>query len=189
MHKRCCTSNIMLVVLSAGIGFYGLSTEIRFSTLILAIPVFWILADSRYSAFAVVLAYKLFASGGLLQGAAVFLSESHTPLQAAMLYFFLSFAASLLFLVFWSRDSKATALCIFAAMCFQPMPYPRYRLSVLFYLLSAACGKFSCVDIQYFTNRLNQRILILANPFCLGLKSRDRIAGFNGYIVFKLING
>ena len=106
----------MLIVLSAVIGFYGLSTDIRFSTLILVIPVFWILADSRCSAFAVVLAYKLFASRGLLQCAAVFLSESHTPLQAAMLYFFLSFAASFPFLVFWSKDSKVRALYLIAAM-------------------------------------------------------------------------
>ena len=116
MQKRCCTFNTMLIALSAGIGSYGLSTEIRFSTLILVIPVLWILADSRYSAFAVVLAYKLFASRDLLQGAAVFLSESHSPLQAAMLYFFLSFAAFLPFLMFWSNDRRIKALCLIVAM-------------------------------------------------------------------------
>ena len=104
------------IALSATIGFYGFTTVPRIATMILAVPVLCILADSRYSAFAVVLSYKLFASRGLLQGASVFLSESHSPLQAAMLYFFLSFAASLPFLVFWSRDSKAKALCLITAM-------------------------------------------------------------------------
>ena len=70
------------IALSATIGFYGFTTVPRIATMILAVPVLWILADSRYSAFAVVLAYKLLAFRGLLQGAAVFLSESHTPLQA-----------------------------------------------------------------------------------------------------------
>ena len=57
----------------------------RAAALILAVPVLWTLADSRYAAFAVILAYKLAASRGLLPGAAVFLSEDHTFLQAAAL--------------------------------------------------------------------------------------------------------
>lgn len=108
--------DIVSIALSAIIGFYGFTTTPRIATMILAVPILWTLAGSRYSAFAVVLAYKLFASRGLLQGASVFLSESHTPLQAAMLYFSLSFAAALPFLMFWSKDSKVRVLCLIAAM-------------------------------------------------------------------------
>ena len=105
-----------IIALSGIIGFYGFTTELRFATLVLVIPVLWTLADSRYSAFAVVLAYKLAASRGLLPGAAVFLSENHSAFQAAMLYFLLSFGASLPFLVFWSKKGKAKALCLVLAL-------------------------------------------------------------------------
>ena len=105
-----------IIALSGIIGFYGFSTDIRFSTLILVIPVLWSLADSRYSAFAVILAYKLAASRGLLPGAAVFLSENHSTFRAAILYFLLSFGASLPFLAFWSKNGKMKALCLVLAL-------------------------------------------------------------------------
>jgi apolipoprotein N-acyltransferase len=104
-----------LILLSSVIGFVGLSFDIAFSPLILAVPVFWALADSRYSAFAVILAYKLAASRGLLPGAAVFLSESHTFAQAAILYFLLPFGASLPFLIFWDADRQSKAMGIVIA--------------------------------------------------------------------------
>lgn len=105
-----------IIALSGIIGFYAFTTELRFAALVLVIPIFWILASSRYSAFAVILAYKLAASRGLLPGAAVFLSENHSTFQAAMLYFLLSFGASLPFLVFWSKKGKEKALCLVLAL-------------------------------------------------------------------------
>jgi apolipoprotein N-acyltransferase len=77
--------------------------------------VFWTLASSRYSAFAVVFAYKLAASRGLLPGAAVFLSEDHTFSQAAMLYFLMSFAVSLPFLVLWDSEPELKAMSVISA--------------------------------------------------------------------------
>ena len=106
---------VFLVSVSALIGYAGFTTVPRVSVFILAVPVLWTLADSRYSAFAVVLAYKLAASRGLLPGAAVFLSESHTPLQAAALYLLLPFGASLPFLLFWSGNKNRKAVCLVLA--------------------------------------------------------------------------
>jgi hypothetical protein len=101
-----------LVLVSSAIGFAGLSFDLALSPLILAVPVFWTLASSRYPAFAVVFAYKLAASRGLLPGAAVFLSESHTFAQAAALYFLMPLGASLPFGVFWSKSGLRKAICL-----------------------------------------------------------------------------
>ncbi|MDR1482267.1 MAG: hypothetical protein LBI74_06550 [Synergistaceae bacterium] len=109
------TKDIAIILTAAAIGFAGFTTVPRMTALILAVPVLWTLADSRYSAFAVILAYKLAASRGLLPGAAVFLSEYHTPLQAAILYFLMSFGASLPFLIFWDDDKKLKAMGIVTA--------------------------------------------------------------------------
>ena len=73
------------------------------------------MADSRNGAFAVILAYKLAASRGLLPGAAVFLSENHTALQAAALYFIMPFGVSLPFFVFWSEYERIKAACLILA--------------------------------------------------------------------------
>jgi apolipoprotein N-acyltransferase len=85
------------------------------SALVLAVPVLWTLAKSRYAAFAVILAYKLAASRGLLPGAAVFLSEDHAFWQAAMLYFLMSLGASLPFLVLWDREPELKAMLVIPA--------------------------------------------------------------------------
>jgi apolipoprotein N-acyltransferase len=102
--------DIALILASSVIGFAGLSFDLSLSPMILAVPVFWTLASSRYSAFAVVFAYKLVASRGLLPGAAVFLSEDHTFLQAAALYLLMPLGASLPFGVLWSEDGKRKAV-------------------------------------------------------------------------------
>jgi hypothetical protein len=107
--------DIALIMASFGIGFIGLSFDPALSPLILAVPVLWTLAGSRYSAFAVVLSYKLAASRGLLPGAAVFLSEDHTLAGAALLYLLMPLGASLPFGVFWSKDGKRKAICLMMA--------------------------------------------------------------------------
>jgi apolipoprotein N-acyltransferase len=117
--------DIALIPASFVIGFAGLSFDPALSPMILAVPVFWTLAGSRYSAFAVVFAYKLAASRGLLPGAAVFLSESHTFAQAAALYLLMPLGASLPFGVFWSENRRRKAICLvlafFTAYILPPM--------------------------------------------------------------------
>jgi apolipoprotein N-acyltransferase len=117
--------DIALILASFVIGFIGLSFDPALSPMILAVPVFWTLAISRYSAFAVIFAYKLAASRGLLPGAAVFLSEHHTFTEAAALYLLMPFGASLPFGVFWSRDRRRKAICLvlafFTAYVLPPM--------------------------------------------------------------------
>jgi hypothetical protein len=105
----------ILIVSSAAIGYLGFTTTPRAAALVLAVPVFWTLAGSRYSAFAVVLAYKLAASRGLLPGAAVFLSEHHTFAEAAALYFLMSFGVSLPFLVLWDSEPGLKAMAVVPA--------------------------------------------------------------------------
>jgi hypothetical protein len=107
--------DLALILTSFGIGFAGLSFDPALSPMILAVPVFWTLASSRYAAFAVILAYKLAASRGLLPGAAVFLSEYHTSAEAAALYFLMPFGASLPFGVFWDKDGRRKAICLVIA--------------------------------------------------------------------------
>jgi hypothetical protein len=109
------TKDIALILASLGIGFVGLSFHLSFAPMILAIPVLWTLAGSRYAAFGVVLAYKLAASRGLLPGAAVFLSEHHTFTEAAALYCLMPCGASLPFGLFWSKEKKRKAACLLLA--------------------------------------------------------------------------
>ncbi|MDR0616351.1 MAG: hypothetical protein LBG29_06035 [Synergistaceae bacterium] len=104
-----------LVMVSACIGYAGFATIPRAATLVLAVPVLWTLAKSRYSAFAVILAYKLAASRGLLPGAAVFLSENNSFVPAAALYFLLPFCASLPFLALWDRETGSKAMLVVPA--------------------------------------------------------------------------
>jgi apolipoprotein N-acyltransferase len=111
MSKR----DAILIVSSAAIGYLGFTTTPRAAALVLAVPVFWALAGSRYAAFAVVFACKLAASRGLLPGAAVFLSEYHTFTEAAALYFLMPFGASLPFGMFWSDDRRRKAICLVLA--------------------------------------------------------------------------
>ena len=103
-------SDITLIFLSGVIGFFGLSSIQRLATPILAVPILWSLVSSRKAAFGVMLAYFLTVSRGLLPGAAVFLSENHTFIQAAAVYFFMPFGVSLPFLIFWSDNVKKKAV-------------------------------------------------------------------------------
>jgi apolipoprotein N-acyltransferase len=104
----------ILIVSSAAIGYAGFSTVPRAAALVLAVPVLWTLAGSRSSAFAVILAYKLTASRGLLYGAAVFLPEDRA-FMAAALYPLMSISASLPFLVFWDERGRRKAMAVVPA--------------------------------------------------------------------------
>jgi apolipoprotein N-acyltransferase len=111
-------NDFIFIAASFIVGFFGLSTVPRAAAMILAVPVLWTLASSRYSAFAVMLAYNLAASRGLLPGTAVFLSESHTPIQAGILYLLMSLGVSIPFFVFWSKNQRLKAVCLPFAFSF-----------------------------------------------------------------------
>jgi apolipoprotein N-acyltransferase len=115
LNKLPSQKDALLTLTSALVGYIGFTAELRAATLVLAVPVLWTLADSRYAAFAVILSCKLAASRGLLPGAAVFLSESHTLPQAAALYFLMSTGVSLPFLVFWDKDGRLKAIALISA--------------------------------------------------------------------------
>jgi len=117
--------NLSLFLTSAMIGAVGLSFSPRLSPLILAVPVLWAFASTRRAAFIVMLVCNLALSRGLFHGAAVFLSESHTPAEAAMLYVLMSFGVSLPFGVFWSekkcRKAAGIVLAFLAAYVVPPI--------------------------------------------------------------------
>lgn len=113
---RCYVNfDLFLITLSGLIGYFGLSSAPRLATSILAIPVLWCSASSRKTAFAVIFAYFLTVSRGLLPGAAVFLSEHHTFIQAASVYLLMQLGVSTPFFVFWSRKKKEKAFCLILA--------------------------------------------------------------------------
>jgi apolipoprotein N-acyltransferase len=107
--------NLLLFLTSTMLGAVGLSFSPRLSPLILAVSVLWAFASTRYAAFIVILVYNLALSRGLLRGAAVFLSESHTPAEAAILYVLMSFGVSLPFGAFWSERKGRKAAGIVPA--------------------------------------------------------------------------
>ena len=121
----------IMIISSAAIGYAGFTTVPRTAALVLAVPVLWTLADSRLSAFAVILAYKLAASRGLLPGAAVFLSENHTFAQAAVLYFLLPFGTSLPFLIFWDIEKRQKAMGIVTAFFFAYLLPPMSLIGII----------------------------------------------------------
>ena len=115
LSRAMSKKDAMLVLISACVGYAGFTTAPRTAALVLAVPVLRTLAKSRHTAFAVILAYKLAASRGLLPGAAVFLSEDHTFAQATTLYFLLPFCASLPFFALWDDDPKLKAMAVVPA--------------------------------------------------------------------------
>jgi hypothetical protein len=115
VNKKEAIRDALLVLASAFIGYAGFTTAPLLAALVLAVPVLWTLAKSRRTAFAVMLAYKLAASRGLLPGAAVFLSEDHSFWQAAVLYLLLPLGVSLPFLVFWDSEPKLKAMAVVPA--------------------------------------------------------------------------
>ena len=123
--------DITLILLSSVIGYAGFTTTPKTAALVLAVPALWTLADSRYTAFAVILAYKLAASRGLLPGAAVFLSENHTFAQAAALYFLMPFGASLPFLIFWVGERQQKAMGIVTAFFFAYLLPPMSLIGII----------------------------------------------------------
>ncbi|GHV31774.1 putative conjugal transfer protein TraB [Synergistales bacterium] len=107
--------SLALISVSFAIGLVGLSSLQSLSALILAVPVLWTFAGSRYTAFLVMFAYNLAASRGLFHGAAVFLSNNHTAVEAACLWVAWVFGLSLPFEIFWSDKRKRRAIALVLA--------------------------------------------------------------------------
>ncbi|GHV53278.1 hypothetical protein FACS1894216_10970 [Synergistales bacterium] len=104
-----------IIGVSFSVGLVGLSSLQPLSALILAVPVLWMFAGSRYTAFLVMFAYNLAASRGLFHGAAVFLSDNHTAFEAACLWVVWVFGLSFPFGVFWSDKRKRRAIALVLA--------------------------------------------------------------------------
>lgn len=134
-EKRDC----VWIVLSGIIGWIALSSSNRFPVLLLAVPILWTLTDRRFTAFSVWFAYKLTASRGLISGAAVFLSETHTPAQAALLWLLMSLGVSLPFFVFWSKKPRKKAiLLVFAFLVAYVFP-PVSLIGIVNPLVAIGC--------------------------------------------------
>ena len=82
----------------------------------LMIPVLWMLASNRISAFCVVLAYHLTISRDVIPGALVFLPETHTLADACALWLMMGIGVSIPFFIFWSSSKHKKALCLVMAI-------------------------------------------------------------------------
>ena len=102
--------DLLLIIISGIIGYFGLSSIPRFTTMVMTVPILWCLASSRRIAFATMFAYFLSVSRGLLPGAAVFLSENHTFIQAVAIYLIMPLGVALPFFVFWRREEKGKSI-------------------------------------------------------------------------------
>jgi hypothetical protein len=131
VNKKEAIRDALLVLASPFIGYAGFTTAPRMAALVLAVPVLWTLAKSRRAAFAVMLAYKLAASRGLLPGAAVFLSESHTFSQAAALYFLMSLGVSLPFAILWDSEPELKAMAVVPAFLIAYMLPPLSLIGII----------------------------------------------------------
>ena len=128
--------DILLVAISALTGFFAFPSNAE--ALILLIPVLWVSASGRASAFLVVLAYNLSISCGLISGAAVFLSETHTATDAVLLWFLMGLGISLPFLL-WSPRKYRKLLCMLSAVCTAYILPPAALIGVVNPLTAAGC--------------------------------------------------
>ena len=133
--KRDCT----WIVLSGAIGWVALSSAEHLPVLLLAIPILWTFANKRFSAFGVWFTYKLTVSRGMIPGAAVFLSETHTPAQAVMLWLLMSFGVSLPFLVLWSEKPRKKAVLFIVAFLVAYVLPPISLIGIVNPLIAIGC--------------------------------------------------
>gem|GEM_PF-2368558 len=132
-------SDLFFISASGITGFYCMTNSLALPVLALLIPVLWTLAQERISAFLVVLAYHLTISRGLVSGAAVFLSETHTLADAFVLWIVMGVAASTPFLVFWSENKYKKAICLCSAFLFAYFLPPIALVGVVNPLAASGC--------------------------------------------------
>ncbi len=157
--------NITLAAAAAFIGMTGLTSAPSMAVLVLAVPVLWTLADSRYAALAVMFAYNLTVSRGLFRGAAVFLSENHTAVEAVCLWLLMVFAVSLPFGLFWSRkNGRKAALLVLAFVVAYILP-PFSLVGIVNPLMASGClfsgwgfGGLAAMMVIYVLCAVSKRI-------------------------------
>jgi hypothetical protein len=129
----------ILIIASGFIGFFCMTHSLALPVLALIIPVLWILATKRKSAFLVVFAYHLLISRSLVPGATVFLSETHTLMDAFVLWLFMGGAVSTPFLIFWSANKYVRTICLYSALVFAYYLPPVALVGVVNPLMMSGC--------------------------------------------------
>jgi hypothetical protein len=135
--KKCHDLN--LIVASGVIGYFCMTHSAALPVTALIIPVLWILAGKRVSAFFIILAYHLTISRGLVSGAAVFLSETHTHAGAFLLWLLMGIGVSLPFFIFWHTDIFKKAICLFSALLFAYFLPPVALIGVVNPMMMSGC--------------------------------------------------
>ncbi|MDR2522945.1 MAG: hypothetical protein LBC93_04510 [Synergistaceae bacterium] len=138
MNKIQLRRDVTWILLSAWIGYIGLSFSPRWTPLLLTVPVLWTLSSRRHSAFGVMFAYNLAISRGLFSGAAVFLAENHTSLEAACLWLLMVLGVSLPFALWSPRNGRKAALLVTAFLVAYVLP-PISLIGVVNPLMAAGC--------------------------------------------------
>ena len=156
--------HLLLIGISGVIGYYCLTHSAVLPVTALIIPILWLLAEKRVSAFFIVLAYHLTISRGLVPGAAVFLSETHTLADAFALWLTMGIGVSLPFLVFWSSDKSKKAFCLLFAFLFAYFLPPVSLIGVVNPMITVGCilpgwGWYglSAVLLIYFLCAMNKK--------------------------------
>ncbi|MDR0490337.1 MAG: hypothetical protein LBH28_03720 [Oscillospiraceae bacterium] len=159
----------------------------------LLIPVLWILASNRLSAFFVVLSYHLAISRGLAPGALVFLPETHTLMDACALWLLMGIGVSIPFLIFWRRNKHKKALCLLIAIMLAYFLPPISLIGVVNPMIATACifpgwgwRGLSTMLVIYSLCAIDKRmtwaftIIVAALPIigAAGLKIPDNPPGF-----------
>lgn len=129
----------ILIAVSGIIGFFCMTHEAALSVTTLIIPALWILASKRASAFCVVLTYHMTISRGVIPGALVFLQETHTLVDACVLWLLLAIGVSIPFLIFWSSNKYKKTLCLLSAVIVAYFAPPVALIGVVNPIISTGC--------------------------------------------------
>ena len=186
-------NRLFLIAISGFIGFFCMTHSPGLSITALLIPILWILSNDRVSAFFAISAYHLTISRGLVLGAAVFLSETHTFIDAFILWLLMSIGVSIPFLIFWSSNKCKKILCLFLAFLFAYFLPPVSLIGVVNPIAASGClfpgwgwyGLFAMLLIYFLciTNRSLALtfVAIIAMAPVLGigeLKNPEKPTGF-----------
>ena len=131
--------DLVLIVTSVFVGYFCMTHSPKLPITALVIPILWVLANNRLFAYIVVLAYHLTISRGLVPGAAVFLSETHTLADACVLWLLIGIGVSIPFIVFWSSNKYKKAPCLFLAFLFSYFLPPISLIGVVNPMIAAGC--------------------------------------------------
>jgi len=116
--KKNLVNDAILILSSAYIGYFSWVSCHGHLILLLFIPLLWIMASNRYTAYLVFYVYLMLASRGLIEGATIFLSETHHYLQAVALCLVKSLLGTFPFLIFWHSQPTKKSICLALAFVF-----------------------------------------------------------------------